>query len=72
MYQLNDYSDAEIGRMVRAAVRAGVAAQREHITLLDAFCEWLSVVGLGVIAATLKTSVWAWEKVRGMWRRLFG
>jgi len=72
MYSLDDYTDDEIAQMVRAAHQAGIAAQREHASMLDAFCEWLAAVGLGVVAASIKTSVWAWEKVRHIWRRIFG
>jgi hypothetical protein len=72
VYSLDDYSDAEIAQMVRAANRAGIAAHRERASMLDAFCAWLSAAGLGVVAATLKSSVWAWERVRTIWRRIFG
>jgi hypothetical protein len=72
MYSLDDYDDAEIAQMVRAAYRAGLAVHRERVGMLDAFCEWLNVAGLGFVAATLKTSVWAWDKVRNIWNRIFG
>jgi hypothetical protein len=69
---LDGYTDEELGRMLRAASRSNQSAQHEVHTNLDAFCAFLDSVGLGLIANAIKISAWAWERVKGIWRRIFG
>jgi hypothetical protein len=71
MPNLDSYTDEELGQMLRAANRSMAYDNHTRFTALDSFCDWLGVVGLGWIAATVKTVAWAWERVRGIWRSIF-
>jgi hypothetical protein len=71
MTSLDDYTDSELGRMFRAAIRAEASARRETVTVLDAFCEFLNFAGLGWIAVGVKASAWAWDRVKTIWRSIF-
>ena len=72
MSGLDDYSDEELVRIIRAADRAREYGGRATATALDSFCSWLGVVGLGWIAATIKTAEWAWGRIKNLWRSIFG
>lgn len=72
MSALDDYSDEELGRLLREYGNSMSARERERVSTLDAFCSWLEVVGLGLIAVAIKTSLWAWDRVRSIWRSIFG
>lgn len=72
MGSLDDYTDEELGRMLRAAARSEHFAQKEAVSNIDAFCSFLDAVGLGFIANIIKVSAWAWQKVRQIWRSIFG
>jgi hypothetical protein len=64
---LDRYSDAELGRMLKAASRSREFARRESISNFEAFCNFLSAAGLGFIANAITLAKWAWERIRGLW-----
>ena len=59
MANLDSYTDEELGQMLRAANRSLAYDNQSRFTVLDSFCDWLGVVGLSSIAATIKTVAWA-------------
>ncbi len=71
MGSLDDYTDEELGRMFKALAKSEHFARKEAVGNLEAFCAFLSAVGLGFIANIIKVSAWAWEKVKQIWLKLF-
>lgn len=69
---LDNYTDEELARMLRAAADSSKAAKKELVSTFEAFCSFLNSVGLGFIADAIKMGTWAWEKVRNIWHRIFG
>lgn len=65
--KLEQYSDEELGRLLRAAARSKEFAERETISNFEAFCAFLSAVGLGFVADAITLATWAWERVRSIW-----
>ena len=72
MPSIDDYTDEELGRMIRAANQVIPWVERASVTVLDSLCEWLSVAGLGWMSATIKTAAWAYDKIRNIMRTIFG
>lgn len=72
MAYLDNYTDAELGRMFRAAAEGSGFSQEEPTSTLEVVCTWLDVFGLGVVSASIKTTVWAWRRLKTFWRRRFG
>ena len=71
MPRLDDFTDEELGQMLRAANRSLAYHERGRVTALDSFCSWLGVVGLGWVAAAIQTARWAWDRVKSIWRSIF-
>lgn len=69
---IDDLTDEELGRLMRRYTHSREAADTERKSNLDAFCEWLILVDLGKIASAIKISEWAWQKVKEIWRSIFG
>ena len=71
MSSLDNYTDEELGRMLRhAAEEAGYEA-REKVTTMEAFCSWLELIGLSPIAHAIKIGIWAWSRVKSFWKSIF-
>ncbi|MEU4560186.1 helix-turn-helix transcriptional regulator [Actinoplanes sp. NPDC023936] len=62
----------QLARLEQESRRQAEQFQRERVTSLDAFCAWLDVFGFGLVAAAIKTGRWGWDRIRGLWRRVFG
>jgi transcriptional regulator with XRE-family HTH domain len=62
----------QLERLDREHSRQAGQYHREQVTTLDAFCTWLNVLGFGLVSAAIKTGCWGWDRVRGLWGRIFG
>ncbi|MBI1923970.1 hypothetical protein HYR99_06940 [Candidatus Poribacteria bacterium] len=69
---IDDYTDEELGRMMLEASRAKVFADKEIVGNFEAFCTFLDAVGLGFIANAIKLGAWARERIKNIWRSIFG
>jgi hypothetical protein len=72
MANFDNYTDEELGRMLKQASKDMTYKEREDISTLDAFCEWLHFVGLSPIANGIKLAQYAWQKIRSIWSAIFG
>jgi hypothetical protein len=72
MPYLEDYTDEELGAMLRQASHNMNYYERERVSTLDAFCSWLNIVGLGFIADAIKIAAWVWDRIRDIWHSIFG
>lgn len=70
--KLDNYSDEELGRMLKQAASQMKYYEREEVSNLEAFCVWLDLVGLGFIAGAIKLTVWTFDRIRAIWRSIFG
>jgi len=61
---VNDYSDEELGAMLRAALVAQQHERRERVTTMESFRSWLRTVGLGWIAATSEQVARLWTTLK--------
>jgi transcriptional regulator with XRE-family HTH domain len=68
----NPYLQEQLWRLDQEAKRQNHHYQQERVTTLDAFCSWLDVFGFGLVSAAIKTGKWGWDRVRGLWNRVFG
>lgn len=71
MSSYDNYSDEELGRMLKQAYRTMEYYEREEVSNFSAFCSWLELVGLGFISNALKLAVWTFERIKAIWRRIF-
>ena len=69
---LNDLSDEELGRMIRRAKGSYDSMRSAQGRGLEGFCDFLEAVGLGQIAAAIRFSAYAYERIKSIWRRIFG
>ena len=67
----NQLTDEDIRRVLEAAKRASEAGTIVRVTNLQAFCAFLSSVGLESIANSLKLTVWGWDAVKTVLRSVF-
>ncbi|MDX3839404.1 hypothetical protein [Streptomyces europaeiscabiei] len=72
MSDFDDLTEAELDRLTRAVVRAHHSRAIEKSRAADAFYGWLAAVGLGWVVATIKTTSWAWDGIRRIFRGIFG
>ena len=69
---IDDLSDEELARLIKRYANSRGAADIEKMSNLDAFCDWLNLVGLGKIASAIRLGQWAWQKVKKIWDVIFG
>jgi hypothetical protein len=69
---LEDYSDAELKRMLKQAAKEQQYGDRESVSALDAFCSFLNMAGLAFIADAIKVAHWAWDRIIRIWHSIFG
>ena len=72
MANLDNYSDAELGRMLKNAAGNMTALERERVSTFETFRSWLNLVGLGFIAEALTIGSWAWDRIKSIWSKIFG
>lgn len=63
---VHDYSNEELGAMLRAALLAQQQQQAAHITTEDSFSAWLKSVGLAAIAAVRDSVRHIFELIRNL------
>jgi hypothetical protein len=68
---ITNYSDEELGRMVRSAMAARQQAEREDGATLRSFRAWLESVGLGWIVAASDRTADALKSILEALRRIF-
>ena len=68
---IDDLSDEELGRLMRRYTNSRGAADIEKRSNLDAFCDWLNLVGFDKIASAIRLGQWAWQKVKNIWNAIF-
>lgn len=71
MAGIDDLSDAEVGRIVRAAEKAKISQKKEKRKILDAFLAWLSAAGFAWVTASFKTADLTWDSVKWLYHRIF-
>jgi hypothetical protein len=72
MPSFDDYSDEELGRMLRQFLSETGHANIERHTTRQSFCIWLRVAGLGRIADLIDAAAWVWDRIKSIWRSIFG
>ena len=72
MTSIDDFSDEEIGRMIKQAARDRGWVTVERISSRQAFCSFLRGVGLGRIADAIEVALYAWQRVQSIWKSIFG
>lgn len=68
---LDQYSDEELGRMLKQAAKSNFLAQNDKVLTFDAFCSWLNLVGLGYIGDIIKVGSWTWDRIKSIVSKLF-
>jgi hypothetical protein len=71
-YAIDTYSDEELGRMIRSAVAGRTSEARERVQTRTALAAFLRLVGLSQIADVMVLAEYVWERVKGLFNRLFG
>jgi len=61
---VHDYSDAELGAMLRAAALAREQEQRANLTTMESFRSWLRSVGLDWVASGTERIARFWETLK--------
>ncbi len=72
MGSIDDLTDEELTWLLIEYDRFMYSYRKEHVSTFEAFCSYLNRIGLGFIADSLKIATWGWERIQGIWRRIFG
>lgn len=71
MPNIDSLTDAELGRLIRAASRASGSLIQENARALDTFCAWLDTAGFGWLSASIKSADLAWDGIKWLYHRIF-
>lgn len=71
MSSIDDFTDEELGQIVREATMGRRAEGRASLKNRNAFFSFLNIVGLGWVVESFKLVTWGWEKLRGLFHKIF-
>lgn len=71
MPNIDSLTDAELGRLVRAASRASGSLIQEKARALDTFCGWLNSAGFEWLSASIQSANLAWDGIKWLYYRIF-
>lgn len=71
MSKISNYSDEDLGRLIRAAAKAHDAETVEKITTRQALKSFFNMIGLGFIADAIDVVQYAYERISGLLKKIF-
>jgi hypothetical protein len=72
MSDISKYSNEDLVRIIKEAVKANGASNRVNVATKDAVKAFFRMIGLGFIADAIDVAQYAYERIRNILGNIFG